>query len=274
VLHFVAYLARPSRRPRPLKASSIASYISALSWAESWHGHNTLNAHARKLVKSSLRGLQRLVPQAPNRKLPITLSILRKCSTLITSHPSSLTVWSAMLTAFFGLLRCGEFTSQSRNHITPTRREDLTFHETYTKLFLRTSKTDQVGNGCFVYLPKLSGDSLCPYSSLLQMVRATPHAINLFEINGLPLTRSDFIDAVRALLTAAGIPQPMSFAGHSFRRGGATAASEAGLPDHAIQKLGRWTSACFRLYIQTSPHLLLSFAQQLIQSNPLGGASN
>jgi hypothetical protein len=272
VLHFIAHLANPSRNPRPLKASSIATVVSALSWAETWHGYNILNSRVRKLIKASLRGIRRISPQSPARKLPITPDILRKCVPFITSHPSSLTIWSAMLSSFFGLLRCGEFTSHSSSVPTTTRRQDLVFSADHVSLFLRQSKTDQFGAGCTIYLPRFSGDALCPYSALSRMIRATPHATNLFEINNLPMTRFDFITAVRTLLTASGTPDPSCYAGHSFRRGGATAASDAGLPDYAIKKLGRWNSNCFQLYIHTSRHLLLSFTHHLLRPTSLGGA--
>ncbi|KLO04126.1 hypothetical protein SCHPADRAFT_788685, partial [Schizopora paradoxa] len=50
-------------------------------------------------------------------------------------------------------------------------------------------------------------------------------------------------------LAAAGI-DPSPFAGHSFRRGAASAAAAAGFADHEIQLLGRWHSDCFKLYIE------------------------
>eukprot|EP00741_Cyanophora_paradoxa_P002102 tig00000551_g2038.t1 len=43
---------------------------------------------------------------------------------------------------------------------------------------------------------------------------------------------------------------------HSFRIGAATAAFEAGLPDYAIQLLGRWRSDAFQLYIRARPELV------------------
>ena len=42
---------------------------------------------------------------------------------------------------------------------------------------------------------------------------------------------------------------PREYAGHSFRIGVATAATQAGLEDSVIQALGKWNSAAFLRYI-------------------------
>ena len=40
------------------------------------------------------------------------------------------------------------------------------------------------------------------------------------------------------------------YSSHNFRIGAATAAALAGMPDHAIQLLGRWKSDTFKRYIR------------------------
>ena len=45
---------------------------------------------------------------------------------------------------------------------------------------------------------------------------------------------------------------PSLYAGHSFRRGGASALFSAGVSDSWIQIRNRWKSECFRQYIQLS----------------------
>ena len=52
-----------------------------------------------------------------------------------------------------------------------------------------------------------------------------------------PLLKQTFIVKLRSALTAIGM-DPLLYAGHSFRIGAATAASQAGLPDSTIQTLG------------------------------------
>ena len=44
--------------------------------------------------------------------------------------------------------------------------------------------------------------------------------------------------------------------GHSIRSGGATALAVAGVPDHIIQLISRWSSDTFHIYIRLHPVLL------------------
>ena len=44
----------------------------------------------------------------------------------------------------------------------------------------------------------------------------------------------------------------MKFAGHSFRRGGASALFAAGVPEAAIQRHGRWKSLTVRDYFDNT----------------------
>ncbi|KAI0308693.1 hypothetical protein OF83DRAFT_1073138 [Amylostereum chailletii] len=56
--------------------------------------------------------------------------------------------------------------------------------------------------------------------------------------NGQCLSRVRFIKEVHFALAAAGI-DPNGYSGHSFRRGTASSAAQAGFSDYKIQLLGR-----------------------------------
>lgn len=64
----------------------------------------------------------------------------------------------------------------------------------------------------------------------------------LFTLDGRnPIDRDLFLNCVKALLTKAGYDST-KFSGHSFRRGGAQSAYDAGLPIDDLQVIGRWKS--------------------------------
>ena len=66
-----------------------------------------------------------------------------------------------------------------------------------------------------------------------------------------------------------GLPAQM-FAGHSFRRGGASFAMQAGLPGEIIMQLGQWSSDTYLQYLE----IPLSFKATCMQNLPrpcLGG---
>ncbi|CAG2213250.1 unnamed protein product [Mytilus edulis] len=65
-----------------------------------------------------------------------------------------------------------------------------------------------------------------------------------------PLSRATFINYLRQLLIRLGYKES-DFCGHSFRIGAATSAAAAGIEDHIIQTLGRWSSDCYIRYIRT-----------------------
>ncbi len=65
------------------------------------------------------------------------------------------------------------------------------------------------------------------------------------------------ISVLKSRLTQAGFSE-IGFSGHSFRKGAAQHASNQGMLDSQIQKLGRWTSNSFQLYFETSSETLFN----------------
>ena len=80
------------------------------------------------------------------------------------------------------------------------------------------------------------------------------------------MTQQQFILQLKAHLSAAFPLRNMDgYAGHSFRRGGATALLLAGVPADIVQAHGRWSSEAFRLYLDTvhSHHVRLAATRAL-----------
>lgn len=179
-------------------------------------------------------------------------------------------------TAFYGFLRCGEFTvsSISSSHIRASDVEVAADLSHFT-LLLRTSKTDPFSKGVSISIynspPLFPVTIMSTYLSLRREFSKHPYTPLFFEppASNQPLSRQSFIHLLRQTLTAAGY-QDSQFSGHSFRIGACTTGAANGVPDHLLQTLGRWQSNCYSRYIRTQP-ASLSQAQRLLSkslSNP------
>jgi hypothetical protein len=79
--------------------------------------------------------------------------------------------------------------------------------------------------------------------------------------DGSPLTPVVVNCWLRAFLSNLGIRG--IYSSHSFRIDAATTAASAGIPDHLIKSLGRWSSNAYLLYIRTPSPVLTSIAAVL-----------
>ena len=158
---------------------------------------------------------------------------------------------AALTLAYFGLLRCSEFTSPKVDQFDSTTltRGDIHLEQSgrYLKVRIKASKTDPFRVGATVTIPKLRS-RICPVAFMANYIRNSKDLAGpLFRFqNGEYLTR----EYISNLLTE-------SFSGinlntHSLRIGGATLLSKHGVPEHVIQKIGRWTSDCSKKYIRLS----------------------
>ncbi|XP_071114704.1 uncharacterized protein [Haliotis cracherodii] len=166
--------------------------------------------------------------------------------------------------AFFGFLRCGEFTCSSSFDVDANICvEDITF-DGMCILRLKVSKTDPFRQGVHISL-FATKNLVCPFRSLTQLVwiRRRSGARNtgpLFvDSSFTAITRNTFLRWLSIILCRAGFSSS-GYSGHSFRIGAATTAAQARLEDHLIKTLGRWSSDCFTRYIRT-PEATLRQAQ-------------
>ena len=102
----------------------------------------------------------------------------------------------------------------------------------------------------------------CPVQALSRYMarRGTNPGPFFIYQNGSFLTRS----RIRDLLTRS-LPDIPNVNTHSFRRGGASALSDAGVEGHVIQILGRWKSDAYTLYIQMSEEFLKETTRRMVK---------
>jgi hypothetical protein len=205
-----------------------------------------------------VQGAQALRPP----RLPISPSIIRACTPFLdtTQHDHRLLL-AAMWVACTAMLRPGEAGVESANN--PQRL--LTYGAltrtssnppAYT-LRIPEFKTDQLRAGTTV---RIAGNAAIQalHSYLSQRSPKLSSSPPLFaRADGSPMTHAWLVDSTAALVkrTKISLTDPQSgrtFVGVSFRKGGATALAEAGVPDRVIQELGRWKSFCYKRYIHAS----------------------
>jgi hypothetical protein len=255
-----------------LSGSTIRVYLSAV---------RSMHVFAGKIypinllrVKLSLKGAVRKTP-LPTRKLPITISVLRKLIEQCSHRFDKLVMIAAMTLSFFGCLRLGEvcvpdlISFSSAAHLC---LGDITIDSVAKSLqvFLKRSKTDVYNRGVTVFIG-CSGDpeccAYCAMSSYLKLRVTLPGGDNpdspLFIIpGGKILLKSYMISATRLLLSLSGF-NPSLYSGHSFRAGAATTAGDRNFRDWELKMFGPWKSNAYTLYLR-DPKVTVAFASRLM----------
>ena len=239
-------------------------YLAGIRYFYIRKGFNDPTANKLRLFYV-LRGIQKSQVNIKKTRLPITFHILKEMCDLLKKGVfgirTDLMLQCVFQMAFFGFMRCAEFTAKSTNDMF-IRISDISVQDNFKyTVFLRTSKCDPFSKG--VYIDIFNNNSLCPvivmnkYLSIRRCYSGANIHSPLFVEFGLGsrgtgniLCRDRFIYYLRHLLTLLGC-NDNDYCGHSFRIGAATSAGAAGVPDHIIKMLGRWTSDCYVRYIHT-----------------------
>lgn len=197
-------------------------------------------------LQLALNGIKRADGGPRRVRYPITFNVLSVMCGLFTRFVDA-TIETACIVAYFGFLRCGEFTCGATfNSSFNLCVGDVTFAGDHLILMLKTSKTDPFRYGIPIKLfcnTKLVCHKcvLSDYVHQRVSMGATPSDALFVTNNNKPLTRSDFISLTRQTLQTCGF-QPELYHGHSFRIGAATSAAACRIEDHMIKTLGRWSS--------------------------------
>ena len=197
---------------------------------------------------------------------PITYDILYNMCVLLKkgllSPNDDLLLLCVCQMAFFGFLRCGEFTVSDTNcSACCLMLHDVSFSadKSSYSIRLKVSKTDPFGQGVYVHIFESRDLSpvanMAKYYSLRLAQGASSNSPLLVDSQGRVLTRTWFINQVHHMLQLLGLDSAQ-YNGHSFRIGAATSAAAVGIDDHLIKALGRWSSTCYTRYIHITRHTL------------------
>ena len=214
--------------------------------------------------RSMLKGFARLKPHRRRRAAAITPGILMKLHDVMDlEDPVYMAAWSAFLIAFFSdgqKIKCcptqlGLPKFSSVKHLT---RCNISITDSGLLVSLFWSKTNQFGSRVLqVPLPTIPNSLLCPTSAFERLVAKVPGSPDLpafayvVRPKLLILTKYKFVKSLEHFLELAGL-NPMSFKGHSCRRGGASFAFQAGVPGELIKLHGDWASSAYLSYLDFS----------------------
>ena len=242
-------------------------------------GFDGLEVFHHPLLERILAGIRRLRGEANTReRRPITRDLLLQMLRQFDKNTRfGATMHASFCLAFAGFLRIGEFTWTSSDLLDEDfekwflTRRSVSFRDDHLLLTLPSSKADPFRRGITLTIAA-TNDEACAVASLKHLFDKYPAELSspLFNPHR-PFTRKLVTDTMRDTLLILG--HGGHYAGHSFRRGAATSAREAGLTDAEIQLLGRWKSDSYRLYIVTHPARILDASrrhQQALFLRPRG----
>ncbi|XP_026119848.1 uncharacterized protein LOC113099011 isoform X1 [Carassius auratus] len=257
---------------RNLKISSIRRLLAGIQFYAKYFNPDFPSLFTDSSVRLLLKGFAKSSTNSPDKRLPFSLPLLQRLILSLRnglfSIYSNILLEAVFLTAFYGFMRPGEFTSASKR-FDPVRGlclSDLHFSPNFFTLFLKHSKNDSSGSGVSITISKIS-NNFCPFTSMIRFLKIRPRSSDhspLFSLsNGAPLSKTWFRSHLVSVLKNCSL-SPSLYTGHSFRIGAATTAAERGVPTTAIKILGRWSSSAFESYIRPDLKTILE-AQQALQ---------
>jgi hypothetical protein len=254
-----------------LKFSTIKVYLYGLRSAHVDIGVSWTPIQSSKWVERIYRGIKRDQGIANNirPRLPITFDILRAIDRLLDlSRADHRLLRAALWIGTAGLFRIGEFTVSSAS--TPDQVRLLTLKNLkriqieppVIAIHLRASKTDIYRKEVDVKIANRTAiHALDSYLARRTTSLASDQPLFAFD-NGTPVTRKSLLASTNALIAQCGI-DTAGYSGISFRRGGATSMSAAGVPDRLIKIFGRWQSWAYARYIETPLQHWIDSSQSL-----------
>ncbi|KAK3249488.1 hypothetical protein CYMTET_41080 [Cymbomonas tetramitiformis] len=259
-----------------VQPDTIKNYLAGVRRLHLQRGHEWVPVAARHAVAATLQGVKRCWGRPPKPVMPLTLADLAKMAQLISTHDlTQMSLWAAILVGFFGLFRKDNLTT-GKTGAWNTRgalvRDDILFQDDMAVVWVRVrhSKTIQCGERQhWVPLRAVPGSLLCPVQALARLMASTagrPGDSALFVMEKavgrrasvVPMTHDALVSGIKALAERVGL-DPASYAGHSLRRGGATAAMRLDVNSLYIKMQGDWKSDCFERYceLDTEQKLIL-----------------
>ena len=263
VTQYTRYCSQTNIRPIPLNNNTIESYVVHLAKRVGYKTieaylcgiqfHATIRGHHEKIADMPRLGLiLRCIRRALGtkhtrpRREPITLAHLHRIYTHLelTHTLQNATMMKAAFTlAYFAMLRVSEYTSttgRSFDKDCNLLMSDIYISGEIACIHIKSSKTDPFRTGVTLRIAT-THHAICPLRYLRQYssMRGLEEGPLFRHHNGAFLVRHDVAKVIKDCLKAPKLNT------HSLRIGGASNLANIGVPDYAIQILGRWRSDAY-----------------------------
>jgi hypothetical protein len=217
------------------------------------------------LVRTTLIGAHKRFATPTTRKSPLLDEHLHRLHPQLDASYEDRLFWAIIVVGRTNLHRLGELVWPDQLALQSMAKviKRLSYRHVMEGIWhykLPYNKSDRLHEGNSCYLER-SGGPLCPIAARQDYLALRdaqfPGKVALFlDSSGCVPKRAWFIRRLRQYFDA-------SISGHSLRAGGATQLALNGVPDHLIQRIGRWTSDAFQIYIRAHPILFQMTLRQV-----------
>lgn len=213
------------------------------SFAHYFSDNNMCDITKSPTFKKYRKGLGKMLRQhaVPNRKLGLTPDVLIQMTSNMKMEDYNDAIFIMTIsTMYYGFMRASEMTQ--------LKIENVYQEENSIVLHIDFSKTDPTGYGADIEIMKRD-DPFNPCIIYEQLLKNFQEKMGIFL---WPYSMSMLRNRLKHELIAIGIENVEKYSLHSCRRGGAAAASLAGVQDSVIKAHGRWLSEAYQIYIQVN----------------------
>ena len=236
------------------KISTLKRRLVSIGVIHKLKGHYLDTKHPS--IIENIMGIKRRKGSIQISKKPILINYLKQIINVIDEQDKKeikkLRDRTIILIGFSGGFR--------RNEIVSLDFDDLDFVPEGLKINLRSSKTDQFGEGFTKALPYFDNSQYCPVSSLknwLEISKINSGPVFRRFVKGSKLSKNRLTDQTVALLIKEYLNlthmDSKNYSGHSLRSGFATSAAESGVEERSIMAMtGHKSTEMVRRYIKES----------------------
>ena len=197
-------------------------------------------------------------------KLPVTVPHLKKMVGLVKPTEESIRDMFMMIVMFMGFLRESELSKLKTSDVWVETLEgkEVLF------IYIEQKKNDQGRFGHTVVLEGEPTSPICPVSWFRahKKVRRSPTHIFHHVWKSAKSLAHDYPNTVLKRMVAAIGLRPEPYGSHSLRRGGASAAANAGITAHVIARHGDWHSDAVFVYITDALAQRLSVGRAIMHA--------